>query len=187
MTAWLMLATLMMSPIAMGGGAENRAEAQRLTQEMATLADRNAWSGVSRAYNSLVALPGVDVMLEMHLLGASAAQAEGDVNGMWACLNRAVKTDPLHEDALMWRATLMATYGEVDLKVAKSFEGEVVLLGVDIGFNPEYRNVFVAAQEALDADRGYHGLLPLGRYQFGPEKFDVVGGPLVKITLKPPK
>jgi len=185
MRVWL-LALLLTGP-ALGGGAENKAEAHRLSQEMTKLAERNAWSGVARAYAALVAVPGVEVDVDQHLLGAHASQSAGDVNSMWQCLNNAVEAAPLHEDALMWRATLMATYGEVDLKIHKAWENEIALLGVDIGFNPEHRRVFESAQKALDEDRGYTGLLPLGRYQLGHEKFDIIGGPLVKVTLKPPK
>jgi len=182
------LAGLLLLPSAsQGGRAEDAAEARRLSEELTRLANRNAWSGVGRSYAALRAIPGAEVTVEQHLLGAHAAQAAGDINDVWLCLNRALAIDPRHENALMWWATLLATYGEVALKVHRRYEEQALLVGQDFAFNPEYVRVFQAAQAALDEDRSYTGLLPLGRYQLGHEKFEIIGGPLVEVTLKPQK
>jgi len=169
------------------GQAENEAEAQRLSQEIGRLANRNAWAGVARGYAALIEVPGAQLTVQHHLLGAHAAQSAGDVNVVWTCLNRALEVDPRHEDALMWWATLLANYGEVSLKVPKRYNGEAALIGQDFSFNPEHVRVFQAAQAALDENRSYTGLLPLGRYQLGAQKFEIIGGPLVEVKLKPQK
>ena len=100
-TALLALFAVLACAPAWAGGAESEAEAHRLSEEMAKLAERSAWPGVARAYDALVAISGAELSVEDHLLGAHAYQTVGDVNQMWHCLNNAVEADPMHEDALM--------------------------------------------------------------------------------------
>jgi len=163
---------------------EETAEAHRLTVEMNKLAQRDAWAGVERAYQKRMALERVEVPVDTHLLGAAAARQRGDIVETWRRLHRALEVDPLHEDAMYQLGRIEAFYGEVTLKVTRRKANDAALLGIDLGFSPEYRQVFEYAQQALDTDRHYHGLLPLGRYQLGDRSFEIIGGPPVQVTLR---
>ena len=180
----LILALVVLVPSAFAGGTSHKAEGVRLVQEMNKLAARSAWLGVGRSYEQLVALPGVPIDIETHLLAAEASRNQGDITETWHRLQRVLLLDGLHPEAHLQIATIAATYGEVTLTVHKKWTGEVSLTGIDLGFSPEYRIVFERAQQMLDAERIYHGLLPLGRYQLAFQHFEIIGGPPVHVTLK---
>lgn len=54
-----------------------KAEMQRLSEEMIRLAQRNAWTGVERAYQSILGL-GIPPDGQIHKLAAEAARVSGD-------------------------------------------------------------------------------------------------------------
>ncbi|MBT3219278.1 MAG: hypothetical protein HN348_09320, partial [Proteobacteria bacterium] len=141
--------------------------------------------GVDRAYESMIELSerGVKLRYDDHLLGAHAAKSLGHINNNWVRLNRANEVNP-SEESFMMLATLAANYGPVHLRVKKNYDKEAILVAKDLGFMAEQRHVVEQCRKALADDREYMGLLPLGRYVFGDEPFDVIGGPLVEITLK---
>jgi len=181
---WLMM--LLVLPTLAWGGEKQDAEYRRLTQEMTKLAGRNAWAGVDRAYAQIVAIRGVEIERDVHMLGAQAAQARGSILDTFERL-KAAEALAADEESMMWMARIYATYGIVDLMVLPAYKHEIVLTAEDLGFDPAARNTVEAARKALDESRVYRGLLPLGRYRLGHEQFDIIGGPLVSVVLKKPK
>lgn len=161
------------------------AEARRLVQEMNDLAERNAWVGVSRAYERVLALPDVDLDTATHWLAAEASRNQGDMVMAWVRLNQVLSVEPLHSNAIYQRAVIEASYGEVTLRTPGGPDPTPVLMGEDLGFNPEYRFAFEHAQEALDEFGRYEGLLPLGRYQLGEVEFEVLGGDPLMVKVRP--
>jgi hypothetical protein len=180
----ILLASLLLATPALAGNAANKAEGIRLTQEMNNLATRSAWTGVGRSYERLLALAGVTVEIETHLLAAEASRNQGDITQTWRRLHRVLQLDGLHAEAHLQIATIEATYGEVTLRVRNKWTGEAALIGIDLGFSPEYHIALDQAQRELDADGIYNGLLPLGRYQFAHVHFEIIGGPPVSVNLK---
>ena len=180
---FLLLGLALMVPAQ--AGSKDQAEYQRLTEEIEKLAGRNAWSGVDRAYEAMVELSerGVKLRYEDHLLGAHASKSLGHINNNWVRLNRANAVNPT-EESFMMLATLAANYGPVRLCVKKNYDKEATLVAKDLGFMAEQRQVVEQARKSLAEEGEYVGLLPLGRYIFGEEPFDIIGGPEVEITLK---
>ena len=81
--------------VAVAGEAE--AEQYRLREELSSLAEKNAWSGVERTYEALEAL-GLPLSLEDMTLGALAARNEGNMLAALERLQRAVQLAPADAD-----------------------------------------------------------------------------------------
>ena len=169
---------------AMAGRTAEEAEVLRLITEMNKFAARNAWSGASRTYNSLLLVPGAEIDMETHLLGVQAAKSDGDVVATWRRVKHILTLAPLNEDLIMQMAQLEANYGPVNLKMHNRFDGDPTLKGQDLGFNPEYSAVFEYAKDAILKQGVYVGPLPLGRYDLGHEHFEIIGGPEVVLLVK---
>lgn len=174
---WLTLCT----PAA--AGTADRAEVDRLLNEMRALSARGAWDGVDRAWRAAMAVDPALVPAEAHVLGAHAAQNNGSMNGCWERLHRAHALSPTDETA-EWIARIYANYGEVSLRATGGWKGLVLLDALDPTFSPDATHTLDAARQALLDARAYEGLLPLGRYRVGDEPFDIVGGPRVSVVLK---
>ncbi|MFT4978557.1 MAG: hypothetical protein ACI8S6_004467 [Myxococcota bacterium] len=181
MSPWLLvlIATLAHA----GERPEIRAEHVRLVAEMDRLSAENRWDGVDDHYQTLTRLRGADVAYRDHWLGAQAAAARGDVQATWDRLQQAMTVE-FSEEAVAWWAELTARYGEVSIKTRRSYEGSGDLRIDRPPLDPEPRATIQAAHEALEATGQYRGLLPLGQYQLGEVRFDVVGGPAVTVTLR---
>ncbi len=180
MTLIMMLSMLSGSHAAERGAVA--AEHNRLTEEMRSKASRERWDAVDDHYRELRELRGADIRYEDHWLGAQAASAEGDIQSTWRRLKRALDEE-FTDEALAWWATLTAQYGEVHL-VVKADEPTVSLTIADPPFEPEKRATIAAAQEALQTERAFHGLLPLGQYQLNEMSFEVIGGPAVREVIR---
>ncbi len=181
-----LLALLALAGPAHAGKAEQRAEINRLLQEIDKLAEKNAWSGVERAYLKLVSLDRRSEKMDhdVHLLGATAAQARGDSWAVYQRLERAQRVES-REQTLVWLATLKATNTRVKLEVSPLVRGELPLETIDAITDPTQVTVLQAAQAALNEKRYFEGLLPMGRYRFGDKRFDLYGQDVVELTLWP--
>ncbi len=169
---------------AVAAPADDSAEVARLGHEMERLAARGAWDGVDRAYRAIEALRlrGAAVPASLHLLGAHASQARGQMSDTWKRLMEARKLEPVLA-TLEWLSRIEVAYGPVDLVARKGWEGFAVLEALDPGMAPDERSTIQAAKDALRDERRYNGLLPLGRYRVGDQTFEVIGGPLVLVEL----
>jgi len=171
---------------AIAWGAERpeiRAEHVRIADEMARLSAENRWDGVDNHYHTLVGLRGAEPTYHDHWLGAQAASARGDVQATWDRLQQALSVE-FTDDALSWWAELTAQYGEVSISVRRSYDGSRDLSVARMPLDPEPRATISAAQGALAVTDSYRGLLPLGQYRLGETAFEVVGGPVVNVTLR---
>ena len=188
-TSTLALLVFLFAAPAFAGEVED-AEHIRLTEEMRKLSKRNAWKGVEAAYVELEALEkrGVALTYEDHWLGAQAARALGDINGVYKRLKAAARVDGTTE-VIEWLSDLDAHYGQVDLTSKR--KEPVTLAATVMPFAPDQRAAIEAAVAAVTAGQAYQGLLPAGEYTFGDEAVSVkAGGEPVALALvdeRPPK
>ncbi|MFT4622184.1 MAG: hypothetical protein ACI8PZ_000840 [Myxococcota bacterium] len=185
-----MLATLLMLYIhgpAFAGRETQHAEVERLTEEAAGLAARGAWTGVDRSYQALAALAdkGVPVDVEVHMLGARAAQELGDLRETYMRLVRARQANSGPSEAIeSWIAKLDSEYQLVHITALPSWKAPLDLVNADMGFVPAHKSTIDKAVAVLEEKREFVGLLPHGRYSVGPTKFELVGGAMAEVVLK---
>ena len=186
----LLLSLLLLGPTVVFAGEVEEAEHRRLNEEMQKLAQRNAWTGVERNFQDLLALQkkGEVISYDEWYLGAQAARALGD---MTSCRNRlasAVKVEGT-EDAISWMEQIDASYHPVDLKtVDREAEASLVIKGMP--FAPDQRAAVEFAQQKVETERQFVGLLPAGEYTFTSGDVSqtftvVVGGDPVLVKLTP--
>ncbi len=183
---WWMFAALSMPALA-GPKAAQIAEARRLSQEMNTLAERNAWKGVERNYVQLISLDGrsVSVSPRDHLLGAQAAEQRGSMFDVWRRL-RAAQEAGFDGETARWLATIETSFDRVVIEVSPVFAEVPFLEARDMGFDPAAQRTIAAARESLASRRGFDGLLPLGRYHIDATEFEVLGlGELQRVVVRP--
>jgi hypothetical protein len=149
-------------------GNQKEAEYIRISQEMEKLATRNAWPGVARMYDELVAT-GVPPSFEDLVIGAHAARALGDVASE---RDRLLVANGMKEDReiLDWLWEIDSSYGSV-------------FLGCDIGkdtfsadvmpFEPDQAQSVMFAQQQITEKGVFQGYLPQGSYKFGQSTFTV--------------
>ena len=167
------------------------AETHRLSEEIARLSQKAAWSGVDRNYEALMALKDADIGARAHLHAAHAAQARGDIDTANVRANRALAastTDPKTlQEASEWVADFLINFGEVKIELSVAYRGDPILRSRDPVFDPRTRIVLDHVSQQLAEHRIFHGSIPNGRYQIGGQSFDVYGGPVVKVFVKPVK
>jgi hypothetical protein len=140
----------------------DRAEYQRLSEEIEKLVAKNAWVGVEKAYVALLAT-GVQPSFTDHVSGAHAARALGDVLGT---RTRLVAANAQKEDraVLDWLFEIDSQYNRVFLACDPESR---VLEPAAMPFDPNQKRAVEFAQAAI-ADGGlFDGYLPAGEYQFG--------------------
>lgn len=154
------------------------AERKRLEDELVKLAQRNTWSGVDRTYRQLLDLD-TPLSAEDHLLGAHAAQSQGDARLAWYRLKRAVtdhntSNSSAYDTAILELESMKANYGLVALYVG---DGAVpVLFREQMPFGQQERDAIASAQRSVSTGRAFRGLLPVGSYAIDAVKFDVQAG-----------
>jgi len=167
------------------------AETHRLSEEIARLSQKAAWSGVDRNYEALMALKDADISAQAHLHGAHAAQALGDIDLANTRATRALsasRSDPKTlQEASEWVADFMINFGEVKIELSVAYRGDPIIRPRDPVFAPRTRAVLDRASEQLAEHRVFQGSIPNGRYEIGDQSFDVYGGPVVKVFVKPVK
>lgn len=159
----------------------NTSEFVRLSEEMAILAKRNAWTGVNDNYVLAMAVKPEGVMApnELHVqyLGAQAARALGHIEDVFDRLNKACAlqdnanaTDRI--DSLRWLEDLKTSYGKVAISVEG--KGPHELSAKLLPFAPDKRSAIEGAQNAIRDARGlveWH--LPVGEYTLDGKTFTV--------------
>lgn len=169
----VLLFLLLIGPTrAAAGEAMTVAEAEyhRLHAEMSSLAAREAWPGVERAYQKLLAT-GIAPAFEDHVAGAHAASNEGDLATARERLEaaNAVRVD---RDVIEWLWTIDTTYGEVRLHAPP---GAVLELGT-LPFDPVQKRAFERARDTVASTGAFAGYLPAGDYDLRGTRFTVTAG-----------
>ena len=141
---------------------EQQAEYVRLSNEMAKLAARNAWTGVERIYLDLVAL-GWELGFDDYVSGAHAARDMGNIT---AVKRRLVAATEIREDDDItdWLFEIDGNYGRVNVAADK---GKSSLTAKVMPFSPEHRKAIEYAIAQVAETGSYEGLLPAGDYSFG--------------------
>jgi len=162
-TTWLALAGTASQARDTVVNEQDRAEFQRLTQEIEKLAQRNAWAGVQRNFDQLVAI-GLEPSFETWVHGAHAARATGDAT---ASRERLVAANEVREDKeiLDWLWQIDSKYGHVFLACDLG-KNPAVLSSVALPFDPNQQRAVEFAQAQVTESCLLDGLLPEGSYTF---------------------
>jgi len=179
-------ALLLASPAHAGKKTAQQAEVRRLYEDATRLSDRGAWTGVERAYLQMLTLErkGAELGHDHHLIGAEAAQNQGDPFATWERLRRAQEVESRME-TLTLLATIEATYSRFQIEIHPSFDGEITLTSLDPLFDPLHRATLEAAEATLQENRYLDGLLPLGRYRLAEEvALESYGGDPQQVVLR---
>ena len=157
---------------------EVQAETVRIQSELERLTRRNAWKGVERAYQDLLAL-GVPLRAIDHLSGEQAARIRGDINAAYDRLSSAVggidptapQEDRAIADAIVRKTSIENRYGRVSIEV---MVGRVpALVRFEWPFAREERVCIENGRSVLADARTYSGFLPIGRYMVDGHFFEV--------------
>ena len=137
--------------------AYDRAEVRRLSEELQKLARREAWRGVERFYQSILATPG-NPSFDDHVAAAHAAASRGEFE---AVRFRLVAAHNLAEDreVIEWMWFIDNSFGEVDVLAA----GDRMLRVERLPFDRSKVAAVEFAQEAIQEAGRFSGLLPEGR------------------------
>ncbi len=146
----------------------DRAEYQRLSEEIEKLVTKNAWVGVENAYLALLATL-VQPTAPDHLSGAHAARALGDV---LSARTRLIAANALREDraVLDWLFDIDSNYNRVYLACDPNTR---TLDAVAMPFDPNQKRAVEFAQAGIAASGLFDGFLPAGDYQFGDMRIKV--------------
>lgn len=155
-----------------GPGSDARGEYNRLSEEMETLVSKNAWVGVERTFQQLVAT-GVPLTFEDWVRGADAARAVGDVA---AVRQRLLSALALREDrrVLDWLWDLDQRYGAVLLQCDRG--AQLVLEPQVAALDPDVRRAIALARQRVHDACYFQGLLPVGSYTLHETSFEVQPG-----------
>lgn len=180
----LCLLALLTSAPAMAQETAEEAEMARLMEEMDKLADKNAWTGVERAYTKAVALgdPGFDA----HLFGAQSARALGMT---FDAVRRLQRARTLQDDDGV-RADLEALEAAfARVKITSEREENPALTPATMPFAPDQRASIEYAQATFAETGAFTGMLPMGTYTLGDTTFTLdgsTGAGFVEVALAPP-
>ncbi len=165
-----MLLLLTTSAPTFANNVVDRAEYIRLAGEIRNLADRQAWSGVERAYQAAL-LTQHPLAFRDHVAGAHAAAASGDVSAVRTRLHDAHQLEEDRE-IIEWLWNIDTDYG----KVALTADVGIELVATEMSFDPARARAVAYAAEKLAETGTYQGLLPSGAYQVGDVVFFVTPG-----------
>ena len=143
----------------------DEAEFVRLRSEMHMLAEREAWSGVEKAYAACDNLGGT-FSFNDYLLGAYAAQARGDIKEartrLWAA--HQIQED---KEVIDWLWKIDTQYAKVVLRS----NPDTPLTFLTGNFNPRLSMYLKQAQNSLNRTTEFIGYLPPGTYALGSTTF----------------
>lgn len=158
-------------------------EARRLMENMDSLAEKNAWTGVDRNYGLLMEL-GEDVPFKYHMLGAEAASTQGMTYERYVRLQAAIA---VQADAEVQSSVdaIVAQYCLIDLKGKERLHPKLVVQSMP--FAPDQRRSIEYAQTFLEGAGSFKGMLPIGTYGVGTHEFTCEGnaGEWMEFKLTP--
>jgi hypothetical protein len=156
----------------------------QLQEEIGQFLRRNAWKGVEAAYQEMLALNelGVNVLCEDHLHGARAARQLGNAKAVHERLLLAIAASP-SEEAVQWLNDLEQNYARVTIYHQR--RDPAPLEPSAMPFAPDRRAAVLFAQEQLEDNAMFEGLLPAGVYRVGDDLLVVApGDPPVTLTVQ---
>lgn len=148
------------------------AEKYRLSGELKKLAQRNAWSGVERTYEAMLAT-GCELDFEEHGLGAESARYLGKTYEMYERLTAAKAIDP-QQAVLDSLAGLDGNYGRVEIKGDP--RRRPILARAAMPFAPDQRKSIEWAITVVTETGSFKGMLPVGDYTISDIPFTVATG-----------
>lgn len=164
-----------------GPKSASEAEYDRLVSEMGRLSKTQSWSIVNKRYEELEALD-IEIRVNDLLLGAQAAQEVGDIfsakQRVAAALIKKEKRSTRE-----WYTQLDNEYGHVTL-IAKS-RGNRALVQQTMTMDPIKGRSVSYAQQLLESDGEFVGMLPVGTYEFGGEQFVVAAEMSIHLEISP--
>ncbi len=149
-----------------------QADYYQLSEELESLAGRQAWGGASRRFTELVAL-GLPLTYDHWLAGAMAARNMGDTQSAYERLTEAAKLEGNHE-VVDWLWSLDKEYGRVTLR---SEIKKPVLTTGQMPMLPDQRAAVHRAQLLVSSSGEFQGMLPAGHYVLSGHEFVVSPGP----------
>jgi hypothetical protein len=172
-----LLLSLFAMPIA---GATDAGALPGLLDEMSSYTERQAWAGVERTYEKMMALEGVEIPREVHLQAAHSARAIGRMDLVVQRLERAQALERTEEET-RWLSEINENYAFVELRTvpARSIE----LVPELMPFQPDARLAVEKGITALAEDGEFVGMLPVGDYQLGGKDFEVIAGITAHVEL----
>lgn len=177
MPLWWWVAGALAAPAPVVEPEPDPAEYRRLSQELEALATRNAWVGVERTFQELLAT-GVEPSYADWMNGAQSARRTGDLQEVYLRLSAARDRSEDNREAQDWLWSLDHTYGTVFLACDPG--SNIVLQPEVTPFDPDQARVIAFAQEKIRSGCLFQGRLPGGRYHFYTHTIDVE--PLLQST-----
>lgn len=153
---------------------------EQLRGEMERLATRNAWGGVEDAWTEMEDL-GVEIPVELRMLGADSARIRGDAWSAYQRLAEVMRLATPAEAETHGVAGQMQIYRESwgRVTVRRIEATPIPLVAVVLPLMPEGRAAVDFATKRLKATGGFDGMLPVGDYTVGPYAISV------KASLEP--
>jgi len=177
--ALLIAVSLLLAPPALAASAD-QAEYTRLSEEIERLAQKGAWSGVERSFQTCLEL-GLPLDHEDYVAGAHAARSRGDVEAARDRL-RAAASLKENRAVIDWMWEIDTTYGQVALHTEP---GAHELTPAVMPFEPDRAKAVAFARAELAESGSFTGLLPLGDYTFGDTGFQVEPrGPGIRLDMR---
>ena len=157
------------------------AEYDRLLSEMTKFSKTQSWSGVNKRFGEMEKL-GLEIGANELLMAAQASQGLGDIYQAKDRVSRALLLKE-KKSTRKWYTQLNNNYGQVTLiarnKSARSLDQ------LQITMDPVQRQAIVFAQESLENNGEFRGLLPLGEYNFGGQVFVVKPDMDIHLEISP--
>ena len=148
--------------------SQSHAEYVRLSEEIEKLAQRNAWPGVEKLFQELLAT-GEAPSFDDWIIGAHSARATGDIG---AARERLYKANEIREER-----EVLDTLWEIDSNYGKVWLagdlGRVEFKCDQMPFEPDAAQAVTFAQTRVAETGMFSGYLPQGDYWFGEQKVSV--------------
>ncbi len=178
----LPLLALVGSALATPAFACDAAEKIRLADEQKSLAARNAWTGVERTYEALLATK-CELGFEQHFLGAEAAKLLGKVYEQYTRLQTALALAPESSEEYPDRGkpAIQASLDAIDqayrkVEIVGDPRRRPVLSRPEMPFATDQRKAIEWAITVVSETGSFKGMLPLGGYVVGDVTFTAEAG-----------
>lgn len=169
----LFLAALLAASLAPGAArACDEAERLRLSDELSSLAQKNAWAGVERKYLELKRTK-CELKYDQHSIGAESAKNLGKTFEIWERLQAAtaIEAEPVVTAAIQ---AIEENYGRVEIR--GDARHRAPLLRDEMPFAPDQRKSIEYAMSVMEGTGSFKGMLPVGTYKVADKEFAVSAG-----------
>ena len=157
------------------------AEYERLSGEMEKMSKHNVWKGVDKRFEEMEQLD-VDIRFDHYVLGAQAAQEIGDIYSCKKRLSKAIKIKK-KKQLVQWYQDIDENYSYVHLKT--SSKNGRSLSSSSIVSGPIEGQAIAYAIAEVEENGTFSGLLPVGKYEFSGQQFNVTAGLAVHLEVSP--